>query len=137
MACGLHKFGLYLVAANAAVSEIEDGDSNEEDSQGSGLNNMRIPTLSLATHLRNDVVHKGAPVTHVIADVRIALCKISLEYLDARGFNSHQFHVSSKRIPIIQNKLPKYAGILPAHLTSIPSSPWFLSLHSSLVLVSE
>lgn len=85
---GPEMLGLSLAAANKAVSRIEEEDLPVVD----GVENLNVggafvPAATLATHLSNPVMHKRAPVSQAISDVRMAVRKIFSEYLEARGFN--------------------------------------------------
>ena len=48
------------------------------------------PQASLATHLNNPALHKRAPVSQAIADIRIEVEELFREYLRARRFKN--FH---------------------------------------------
>jgi aspartyl/asparaginyl-tRNA synthetase len=48
------------------------------------------PLASLATHLNNPAMHKRAPVSQAIADIRIAVEDLFCEYLKERRFK--KFH---------------------------------------------
>lgn len=87
---GPEKLGLSLAIANRAVSRIEDEDHDEEGLHGLNINDKLVPTASLATHMSNPVMHKRAPVSQAIADVRVAVRRIFSEYLDSRGFNQFE-----------------------------------------------
>lgn len=87
---GPEKLGLSLAIANRAVSRIEDEDYDEEELQSLNINDKLVPTASLATHMRNPVMHKRAAVSQAIADVRVAVRRIFSEYLDSRGFNQFE-----------------------------------------------
>lgn len=87
---GPEKLGLSLATANSAVLRIEEEDPAEEGLQSLNLNGKLAPTASLATHLSNPVMHKRAPVSQAIADVRAAVRQIFSEYLDSRGFNQFE-----------------------------------------------
>lgn len=62
----------------------------DEGLQSLSINGTLVPTASLATHLSNPVMHKRAPVSQAIADVRATVRQIFLEYLDSRGFNQFE-----------------------------------------------
>lgn len=51
------------------------------------------PNASLSTHLNNPAMHKRAPVSQAIADIRIAVEDYFCEYLRARRFK--RFHPPS------------------------------------------
>ncbi len=43
------------------------------------------PSASLATHLNNPAMHKRAPISQAIADIRIAVEDLFCEYLTKHG----------------------------------------------------
>jgi aspartyl/asparaginyl-tRNA synthetase len=51
------------------------------------------PVASLATHLNNPAMHKRAPISQAIADIRIAVEDYFCDYLKARRFK--KFHPPS------------------------------------------
>jgi aspartyl-tRNA synthetase len=82
--------GLGLAAANRAISEIGEEDPVVNGVESLNVSDTLVPTASLATHLNNPVMHKRAPVSQAIADVRMTVRRIFSEYLDARGFNQFE-----------------------------------------------
>lgn len=85
---GPEMLGLSLAAANKAVSRIDEEDLPvTEGVEKLNLAGSSVPGATLATHLSNPVMHKRAPVSQAIADVRMTVRKIFSEYVEARGFN--------------------------------------------------
>ncbi|TQS34592.1 hypothetical protein Golomagni_05018 [Golovinomyces magnicellulatus] len=82
--------GLGLAVANRAVGKLEDEDNIE-----AGLEDITggIPLASLSTHLNNPAMHKRAPVSQAIADIRVAVEDLFCEYLRAHRFK--RFHPPS------------------------------------------
>ena len=87
---GPKELGLSLAVANKAVSRIDEEESTEEGLQYLSLNDKVVPAAGLATHLRNPVMHKRAPVQQAIADVRKAVRRIYSTYVESLGFNSFE-----------------------------------------------
>ncbi|KAF4634380.1 hypothetical protein G7Y89_g3718 [Cudoniella acicularis] len=83
--------GLGLAAASRAVGKLDDEEQTE------GVEGLSItegtPVASLATHLNNPAMHKRAPISQAIADIRIAVEDLFCEYLRARRFK--KFHPPS------------------------------------------
>ncbi|KHJ32499.1 putative aspartate-trna ligase [Erysiphe necator] len=84
--------GLGLAVANRAVGRLDEEETTETNLEGMSLNDA-IPLASLATHLNNPAMHKRAPVSQAIADIRIAVEDLFCEYLRARRFK--RFHPPS------------------------------------------
>jgi aspartyl-tRNA synthetase len=103
--------GLGLAAAGRAVGSLAEEETAEEKIQGM-LSNSRCgveemvadqnialtiqegaPLASLATHLNNPAMHKRAPVSQAIADIRIAVEDLFCEYLKQHRFK--KFHPPS------------------------------------------
>ena len=83
--------GLGLGPASRAVGKLDDEDISEAVE---GLNVTEgTPVASLATHLNNPAMHKRAPVSQAIADIRIAVEDMFCEYLRSKGFK--KFHPPS------------------------------------------
>ncbi|CAG8979674.1 hypothetical protein HYALB_00003905 [Hymenoscyphus albidus] len=85
---------LGLAAAGRAVSNLEDEAVGEGVEKA--VENLSIagaPGASLATHLNNPAMHKRAPISQAIADIRIAVEDYFCEYLKARRFK--RFHPPS------------------------------------------
>ncbi|KAF4457320.1 aspartyl-tRNA synthetase [Fusarium austroafricanum] len=87
---GPQVLGMGLAVANRPVTNFDDEDAGgpvEEVKEGiDGLSLENVPGASMATHLNNPVMHKRAPVQQAIADVRLAVRKLFVEYLEARDF---------------------------------------------------
>ncbi|KAH8686078.1 aspartyl-tRNA synthetase-like protein [Tricladium varicosporioides] len=83
--------GLGLAAASRAVGNLDDAAQNE------GVESLSItegtPNAALSVHLNNPAMHKRAPVSQAIADIRIAVEDYFCEYLRARRFK--KFHPPS------------------------------------------
>lgn len=92
VAAAPEMLGLGLAVANRAVGKLEDEDNIE-----AGLEDMDItggiPLASLSTHLNNPAMHKRAPVSQAIADIRVAVEDLFCEYLRAHRFK--RFHPPS------------------------------------------
>ncbi|CAD6502090.1 BgTH12-02331 [Blumeria graminis f. sp. triticale] len=84
--------GLGLAAANRAVGRLDEEDTTETKDEGLHITES-TPLASLATHLNNPAMHKRAPVSQAIADIRIAVEDLFCEYLRARRFK--KFHPPS------------------------------------------
>ncbi|POS84890.1 aspartate-tRNA ligase [Erysiphe pulchra] len=84
--------GLGLAVANRPVGRLDEEDSAEANLESMSLNDA-IPLASLATHLNNPAMHKRAPVSQAIADIRIAVEDLFCEYLRERRFK--RFHPPS------------------------------------------
>ena len=91
VAAAPEMLGLGLGPASRAVGKLDDEDISE------AVENLGItegtPVASLATHLNNPAMHKRAPVSQAIADVRIAVEDLFCEHLKAKGFK--KFHPPS------------------------------------------
>jgi aspartyl/asparaginyl-tRNA synthetase len=100
--------GLGLAAASRAVGKLDDEEISDavegllsclshtvrEAHFNIGLSITEgTPAASLATHLNNPAIHKRAPVSQAIADIRIEVEELFREYLRARGFKN--FHPPS------------------------------------------
>lgn len=101
--------GLGLGPANRAVGKLDEEEDLSEAAAGKcrccsgheqranhglGLSVTEgTPTASLASHLNNPAMHKRAPVSQAIADIRIAVEDYFCEYLRARRFK--KFHPPS------------------------------------------
>ncbi|KAM5510616.1 aspartyl-tRNA synthetase [Fusarium oxysporum f. sp. phaseoli] len=87
---GPQVLGMGLAVANRPVTNFDDEDAGgpvEEVKEGvDNLSLENVPGASMATHLNNPVMHKRAPVQQAIADVRLAVRKLFVEYLEARDF---------------------------------------------------
>ncbi|KAH6677674.1 aspartyl-tRNA synthetase-like protein [Halenospora varia] len=83
--------GLGLAAASRAVGNLDDAAQNE------GVESLSItegtPNAALSVHLNNPAMHKRAPVSQAIADIRIAVEDYFCEYLRAQRFK--KFHPPS------------------------------------------
>lgn len=85
--------GLTFASASVKAGRIED---DEEDEAASKLEALSVaegggtPSASLATHLNNPAMHKRAPISVAIADIRHGVEKLFRDYLEDRGFRS--FH---------------------------------------------
>ncbi|KAH8802891.1 aspartyl-tRNA synthetase-like protein [Xylogone sp. PMI_703] len=80
--------GLSLATANRAVGRL---DEEELPEAVEGLTVTEgTPVASLATHLNNPAMHKRAPVSQAIADIRIAVEDMFESYLKAHRFK--KFH---------------------------------------------
>lgn len=91
VAAAPEMLGLGLGPASRAVGKLDDEDISEAVE---GLSVTEgTPVASLATHLNNPAMHKRAPVSQAIADVRIAVEDLFCEYLRAKGFK--KFHPPS------------------------------------------
>jgi aspartyl-tRNA synthetase len=91
VAAAPEMLGLGLGPASRAVGKLDDEDISEAVE---GLSIAEAtPVASLATHLNNPAMHKRAPVSQAIADIRIAVEDMFCEYLRARGFK--KFHPPS------------------------------------------
>ncbi|KAI1436970.1 aspartyl-tRNA synthetase [Xylaria sp. CBS 124048] len=93
VAPGPEVLGLSLNAANRAVGSFDD----EEPAAAAvteGVENLSLtegaPTASLLTHLNNIVMHKRAPIQQAIADVRVAVRKLFIEFLEKHDFVSFE-----------------------------------------------
>ncbi|KAE8449011.1 hypothetical protein EG329_008599 [Mollisiaceae sp. DMI_Dod_QoI] len=85
--------GLGLGAASRAVGSLaEEEEKTEVNVEGLSINEG-TPVASLATHLNNPAMHKRAPVSQAIADIRIAVEDLFCEYLRAHRFK--KFHPPS------------------------------------------
>ncbi|KAH6847822.1 hypothetical protein B0I37DRAFT_375924 [Chaetomium sp. MPI-CAGE-AT-0009] len=78
--------GLSLAAANKAATGVDEEEVTD------GIENLTVkevavPGASLTTHISNPVMHKRAPVSQAISDIRMAVRKLFAEYVDARNFN--------------------------------------------------
>ena len=91
VAAAPEMLGLGLGPASRAVGKLDDEDISEATEHLSVTEGT--PIASLATHLNNPAMHKRAPVSQAIADVRIAVEDLFCEYLKARGFK--KFHPPS------------------------------------------
>ena len=91
VAAAPEMLGLGLGPASRAVGKLDDEDISE------AVESLNVtegtPVASLATHLNNPAMHKRAPVSQAIADVRIAVEDLFCEYLRAKGFK--KFHPPS------------------------------------------
>lgn len=90
--------GLGLGAASRAVGSLaEEEEKSETASVATAVEGISInegtPVASLATHLNNPAMHKRAPVSQAIADIRIAVEDYFCEYLRAHRFK--KFHPPS------------------------------------------
>jgi aspartyl-tRNA synthetase len=102
--------GLGMGAANRAVAKWDDEEENGGVPAVEGMYSDQIcqiqmltstgltvtegaPNASLTTHLNNPAMHKRAPVSQAIADIRIAVEDLFCEYLRARRFK--RFHPPS------------------------------------------
>lgn len=87
---GPQVLGMGLAVANRPVTNFDDEDAGgpvEDVKEGvDNLSLENVPGASMATHLNNPVMHKRAPVQQAIADVRLAVRKLFVEYLEARDF---------------------------------------------------
>ncbi|KAF5022392.1 hypothetical protein F66182_5565, partial [Fusarium sp. NRRL 66182] len=87
---GPQMLGMGLAVANRPVTNFDDEDTGgpvEEVKEGiENLSVENVPGASMITHLNNPVMHKRAPVQQAIADVRLAVRKLFVEYLEARDF---------------------------------------------------
>jgi aspartyl-tRNA synthetase len=91
VAAAPEMLGLGLGPASRAVGKLDDEDISEAVE---GLSVTEgTPVASLATHLNNPAMHKRAPVSQAIADIRIAVEDLFCEYLRAKGFK--KFHPPS------------------------------------------
>jgi hypothetical protein len=83
--------GLSLAAANKAVTGLDDEEAVDHDGLESPTGkDSAVPGASLATHISNPVMHKRAPATQAISDVRMTVRKLFTEYLDVRGFKQFE-----------------------------------------------
>ncbi|RDW77614.1 aspartyl-tRNA synthetase-like protein [Coleophoma cylindrospora] len=80
--------GLSLAPASRAVGRLDEEEVKEEGVEGLSITDT--PVASLAVHLNNPAMHKRAPVSQAIADIRIAVEDLFCEYLRARRFK--RFH---------------------------------------------
>ncbi|KUJ13740.1 aspartate-tRNA ligase [Mollisia scopiformis] len=85
--------GLGLGAASRAVGSLAEEETKEEAGVEGLSINEGTPVASLATHLNNPAMHKRAPVSQAIADIRIAVEDLFCEYLRAHRFK--KFHPPS------------------------------------------
>jgi aspartyl/asparaginyl-tRNA synthetase len=100
--------GLGLAAASRAVGKMDDEEATEAiegllpvalyyiaiSSPDIGLSITEgTPQASLATHLNYPALHKRAPISQAIADIRIEVEELFREYLRARRFKN--FHPPS------------------------------------------
>ncbi|RKF61198.1 Aspartate--tRNA ligase, cytoplasmic [Golovinomyces cichoracearum] len=113
VAAAPEMLGLGLAVANRAVGKLEDEDNIEAGLEGIHYNEKNakdcnkvglilsvdmditggIPLASLSTHLNNPAMHKRAPVSQAIADIRVAVEDLFCEYLRAHRFK--RFHPPS------------------------------------------
>ncbi|RKF79214.1 Aspartate--tRNA ligase, cytoplasmic [Golovinomyces cichoracearum] len=113
VAAAPEMLGLGLAVANRAVGKLEDEDNIEAGLEGIHHNEKNakdctklgliisiemditggIPLASLSTHLNNPAMHKRAPVSQAIADIRVAVEDLFCEYLRAHRFK--RFHPPS------------------------------------------
>ncbi|RKF77076.1 Aspartate--tRNA ligase, cytoplasmic [Golovinomyces cichoracearum] len=113
VAAAPEMLGLGLAVANRAVGKLEDEDNIEAGLEGIHYNEKSpkdctkvglilsidmdiaggIPLASLSTHLNNPAMHKRAPVSQAIADIRVAVEDLFCEYLRAHRFK--RFHPPS------------------------------------------
>lgn len=84
--------GLGLGAASRAVGKLDDEESSEPNAEGLSIAEG-APLASLATHLNNPAMHKRAPISQAIADIRIAVEDLFCEYLRKNRFK--KFHPPS------------------------------------------
>lgn len=84
--------GLGLAAASRAVGSLAEEETAEEKVQALTIQEG-APLASLATHLNNPAMHKRAPVSQAIADIRIAVEDFFCEYLKQHRFK--KFHPPS------------------------------------------
>ncbi|KAK3386155.1 aspartyl-tRNA synthetase [Podospora didyma] len=103
--CLITDYAIHIVrmyceapAANKLTLSLDNASSNAlsgqmiEDTRSPTLQFIRYvgPSRSLATHFDNMVLHKRAPVTQAIADIRMMTRRIFCEYLDDRVFTQFE-----------------------------------------------
>lgn len=84
------SLNLSLVAANKAVTGVDEEDPVVEGVESLAVRESAVPAASLATHMNNPVMHKRAPVAQAISDVRMTIRKLFAEYMDSKGFNQFE-----------------------------------------------
>ncbi|PVH75209.1 aspartyl-tRNA synthetase [Cadophora sp. DSE1049] len=92
VAAAPEMLGLGLGAASRAVGRLDEEEVVEEKVEGLTITEG-TPLASLATHLNNPAMHKRAPVSQAIADIRIAVEDLFCEYLKQNRFK--KFHPPS------------------------------------------
>lgn len=92
VAAAPEMLGLGLGAASRAVGRLDEEEVVEEKVEGLTITEG-TPLASLATHLNNPAMHKRAPVSQAIADIRIAVEDLFCEYLKQHRFK--KFHPPS------------------------------------------
>ncbi|KAF7896891.1 uncharacterized protein EAF01_009294 [Botrytis porri] len=81
--------GLGLGPASRAVGKLDEEEDLSEAAAGLSVTEG-TPTASLASHLNNPAMHKRAPVSQAIADIRIAVEDYFCDYLRSHRFK--KFH---------------------------------------------
>ncbi|KAK0111129.1 hypothetical protein ONS95_001505 [Cadophora gregata] len=92
VAAAPEMLGLGLGPASRAVGRLDEEEVIEEKVEGLTITEG-TPLASLATHLNNPAMHKRAPVSQAIADIRIAVEDLFCEYLKQNRFK--KFHPPS------------------------------------------
>ncbi|KAI9050278.1 hypothetical protein LZ554_005446 [Drepanopeziza brunnea f. sp. 'monogermtubi'] len=92
VAAAPEMLGLGLGPASRAVGSLAEEESLEEKAQALAVTEG-TPIASLATHLNNPAMHKRAPVSQAIADIRIAVEDLFCDYLRSQRFK--KFHPPS------------------------------------------
>ncbi|KAK2629739.1 hypothetical protein QTJ16_000559 [Diplocarpon rosae] len=92
VAAAPEMLGLGLGPASRAVGSLAEEESVEEKAQALSITEG-TPIASLATHLNNPAMHKRAPVSQAIADIRIAVEDLFCDFLRQNRFK--KFHPPS------------------------------------------